>query len=142
MLPAKRAGACTAEVRGSNPLKSAQTGEWNGKLERVMVLEKGFTWNGKPYGSLSGIAKAMTGTSWNDHRFFGLRMACSDPFARAGHRVRINDTGAPPNAAFIKPIPESEVRHRCATSEDACVLASEIAVVRVERRRHDAAASP
>ena len=27
--------------------------EWNGKLERVMVLDKGFTWNGETYGSAS-----------------------------------------------------------------------------------------
>ena len=51
--------------------------EWNGALQRVMVLEKGFAWNGKTYGSLSQIAKAMTGTSWNGHRFFGLRPAKS-----------------------------------------------------------------
>jgi Protein of unknown function (DUF2924) len=49
--------------------------EWNGALQRVMVLDKGFAWNGKTYGSLSQIAKAMTGTSWNGHRFFGLRPA-------------------------------------------------------------------
>jgi hypothetical protein len=49
--------------------------EWNGALQRVMVLEKGFAWNGKTYGSLSQIAKAMTGTSWNGHQFFGLRPA-------------------------------------------------------------------
>jgi hypothetical protein len=47
--------------------------EWNGKLERVMILEKGFAWNGQTFGSLSQIAKAMTGTNWNGHRFFGLR---------------------------------------------------------------------
>jgi hypothetical protein len=47
--------------------------EWRGKLERVMVLEEGFAWNGKNFGSLSQIAKAMTGTNWNGHRFFGLR---------------------------------------------------------------------
>ncbi len=47
--------------------------EWQGKLQRVMVLEEGFAWNGKTYGSLSQIAKAMTGTNWNGHRFFGLR---------------------------------------------------------------------
>ena len=49
--------------------------EWKGKLERVMILEKGLAWNGKSYDSLSQIAKAMTGTSWNGHRFFGLRTA-------------------------------------------------------------------
>jgi len=47
--------------------------EWNGKLERVMVLEDGFAWNGQTFGSLCKIAKAMTGTNWNGHRFFGLR---------------------------------------------------------------------
>ena len=47
--------------------------EWKGQLERVMVLEEGFAWNGQTFGSLSQIAKAMTGTNWNGHRFFGLR---------------------------------------------------------------------
>jgi Protein of unknown function (DUF2924) len=47
--------------------------EWRGKLERVTVLDEGFAWNGATYRSLSQIARAMTGTSWNGHRFFGLR---------------------------------------------------------------------
>jgi hypothetical protein len=47
--------------------------EWKGRLERVMILEEGFAWNGQTFGSLSQIAKAMTGTNWNGHRFFGLR---------------------------------------------------------------------
>jgi Protein of unknown function (DUF2924) len=47
--------------------------EWNGRLERVMILEEGFAWNGLTFGSLSQIAKVMTGTKWNGHRFFGLR---------------------------------------------------------------------
>jgi hypothetical protein len=47
--------------------------EWNGRLERVMILQEGFAWNGQTFGSLSQIAKAMTGTNWNGHRFFGLR---------------------------------------------------------------------
>ena len=49
--------------------------EWKGRLERVMILEDGFAWNGQTFGSLSQIAKAMTGTNWNGHRFFGLRQA-------------------------------------------------------------------
>jgi Protein of unknown function (DUF2924) len=47
--------------------------EWKGKLERVRILEDGFAWNGQTFGSLSQVAKAMTGTNWNGHRFFGLR---------------------------------------------------------------------
>ena len=38
--------------------------EWKGRLERVMILEEGFAWNGQTFGSLSQIAKAMTGTNW------------------------------------------------------------------------------
>ena len=49
--------------------------EWKGRLERVMILEEGFAWNGQTFGSLSQIARAMTGTNWNGHRFFGLRQA-------------------------------------------------------------------
>jgi hypothetical protein len=37
-----------------------------------MVLDEGFAWNGKSFGSLSAVAKAMTGTNWNGQRFFGL----------------------------------------------------------------------
>jgi hypothetical protein len=125
---------------GANLIAGAQlVREWNGKLERVMVLEKGFTWNGKSYGSLSRIAEAMTGTNWNGHRFFGLRTARSDPFAGAGHRKRSNEARAPLDAASSVAIPNSTVRRRCATSENACVLASEIVVVRVEGRHRDAA---
>ena len=47
--------------------------ECKGKLERVMILEEGFAWNGQTYRSLSQIARVMTGTNWNGHRFFGLR---------------------------------------------------------------------
>jgi hypothetical protein len=63
------------QTRGGVGLKAGAllAREWNGKLERVMVLEHGFAWNGQTFGSLSQIAKAMTGTNWNGHRFFGLR---------------------------------------------------------------------
>jgi hypothetical protein len=47
--------------------------EWEGTLERVMVLESGFAWNGGTYEGLSKVARAITGTNWNGPRFFGLR---------------------------------------------------------------------
>src|SRR5262247_1113949 len=47
--------------------------EWNGQMQRVTVVEKGFAWRGKTYPSLSKIALAITGTRWNGPRFFGLR---------------------------------------------------------------------
>ena len=47
--------------------------EWNGRPERVRVIDEGFAWKGKTYASLSSIAFAITGTKWNGPRFFGLR---------------------------------------------------------------------
>ena len=43
----------------------------HGKTEhRVTVLDKGFEYKGKPYRSLSKIAREITGTSWNGFLFF------------------------------------------------------------------------
>ena len=49
------------------------TREWKSQTHRVMVVDKGFAWNGKIYDSLSKVAFAITGTNWNGPRFFGLR---------------------------------------------------------------------
>jgi hypothetical protein len=46
---------------------------WNRRTYRVMVMEKGFAWDGKTFSSLSEIAFEITGTRWNGPRFFGLR---------------------------------------------------------------------
>jgi hypothetical protein len=70
--PFKKRRPRTREGIGLNP-GALLVREWKGKLERVMVLDKGFAWNGRTFGSLSQVAKAITGTSWNGHRFFGLR---------------------------------------------------------------------
>jgi Protein of unknown function (DUF2924) len=66
--------------------------EWKGRLERVMILEEGFAWNGQTFGSLSQIAKTMTGTTWNGHRFFGLRQG-KTPAADAGADRRKSRNG-------------------------------------------------
>ena len=42
---------------------------WQGE-ER---LSDGFEWQGRPYKSLSAIARAITGTRWNGWTFFGLK---------------------------------------------------------------------
>ena len=47
--------------------------EWQGRLERVTVVDDGFAWNGTTYASLSAAAFGITGTKWNGHRFFGVR---------------------------------------------------------------------
>lgn len=47
--------------------------EWQGTTHHVTVVDEGFLWNGQTYRSLSGIARAITGTNWNGPRFFGMR---------------------------------------------------------------------
>ena len=54
------------------------TREWDGHLQRVMVLADGFSWNGRTYPSLSQVAFAMTGTRWSGPRFFGLDKPSSE----------------------------------------------------------------
>jgi hypothetical protein len=46
--------------------------DWHGAGHTVVVLEKGFEYDGKHWKSLSSIAKAITGAHWNGPRFFGL----------------------------------------------------------------------
>ncbi len=46
--------------------------EWSGSSHVVEVVDGGFVWNGKRYGSLSATARAITGARWSGPRFFGL----------------------------------------------------------------------
>jgi hypothetical protein len=47
--------------------------EWQGVEHVVTVTATGFEWQGRPYQSLSAIARAITGTRWNGWVFFGLK---------------------------------------------------------------------
>ena len=47
--------------------------EYQGVEHVVTVLADGFEYEGRPYRSLSAIARAITGTRWNGWTFFGLR---------------------------------------------------------------------
>jgi len=47
--------------------------EWQGVEHAVTVTRDGFEWQGRPYKSLSAIARAITGTRWNGLVFFGLK---------------------------------------------------------------------
>ena len=46
---------------------------WNGRRYEVTVIAGGFEFEGRPYRSLTAIARAITGTHWNGRAFFGLR---------------------------------------------------------------------
>lgn len=47
--------------------------EWKGVEQVVTVTADGFEWQGRPYRSLSAIARAITGTRWNGWVFFGIK---------------------------------------------------------------------
>ena len=46
---------------------------YNGNHYEVVVLDKGFMWKNTIYKSISGVAKAITGTHWNGKLFFGIK---------------------------------------------------------------------
>ena len=56
----------------SPPPGSRLVREWHGRVYTVDVLETGFLLDGKSYGSLSQVARAITGARWSGPRFFGL----------------------------------------------------------------------
>jgi hypothetical protein len=47
--------------------------EYQGVEHVVTVTRDGYEYGGRPYQSLSAIARAITGTRWNGRVFFGLR---------------------------------------------------------------------
>lgn len=47
--------------------------EWQGRMYQVTVLASGFEYDGRTYGSLTAIAREITGISWSGPRFFGLK---------------------------------------------------------------------
>ncbi len=47
--------------------------EWQGTVQTVTVTAGGYEWQGRPYQSLSAVARAITGTRWNGWIFFGLK---------------------------------------------------------------------
>jgi len=46
--------------------------EWNGVSYAVTVTATGFLYDGKPFASLTAVARAITGTHWNGPHFFRL----------------------------------------------------------------------
>src|SRR5215218_8969087 len=85
--------AAVAEPRIKPGTKLIRT--WKKATHEVMVLNDEFAWNGERYTSLSTIAKAITGTSWNGWTFFGIKRAA----ARTTHDIR---------GKFKRPAPERD----------------------------------
>src|SRR5271155_5887111 len=59
--------------------------EYRGVRHTVTIVPNGVVWQEQTYLSLSTVARAITGTSWNGPRFFGLRaQRAADGAAGAG----------------------------------------------------------
>ena len=68
----------SAGGRASRPTSRLKVGtrlirEWKGQTYVVSVLEDGVEYRDKRYGSLSEVARAITGTRWSGPAFFGLK---------------------------------------------------------------------
>ena len=60
------------------PLRRLEAGavlirEWGGVKYKVVVLENGFSFRSQRYGSLSAVARQITGSHWSGPLFFGLK---------------------------------------------------------------------
>ncbi|MEM7227162.1 MAG: DUF2924 domain-containing protein [Pseudomonadota bacterium] len=67
-LPPAAASNAARPVPGTRLIR-----DWQGARHEVHVTEQGYLWRGRTYGSLSGVAKAITGVQRNGPAFFGLR---------------------------------------------------------------------
>jgi hypothetical protein len=78
-LPAK--GEKSARRRtGDRPIAGTRLiREWKGAEHVVTVRDQDFEYAGRPFKSLSAVARAITGTRWNGLVFFGLKSQRSRP---------------------------------------------------------------
>lgn len=69
------AGTTTRQDRGRKVVPgTVLVREYDGAEHRVVAnLDGTCEYAGKTYSSLSAVARVITGTRWNGHRFFGLR---------------------------------------------------------------------
>jgi|SRR5690349_5783529 len=66
--PKRRSSLETRPIAGTRLIR-----EWRGVEHCVTVRDDDFEYRGKPYKSLSAIARQITGTRWNGLIFFGLK---------------------------------------------------------------------
>lgn len=55
------------------PVGSSIIREWHGVRHEVTITEAGFSYRGEPFGSLSQVARKITGVKWNGPVFFGVK---------------------------------------------------------------------
>ena len=66
--PRRRSSLDTRPIAGTRLIR-----EWKGVEHSVTVRQEDFEYQGRPYKSLSAIARNITGTRWNGLVFFGLK---------------------------------------------------------------------
>lgn len=70
---------CHKKLKGGTLNKKLSPGtklirQWKDVSYQVTVTDNDFVHDGKPYRSLSAIAKVITGTNWNGYVFFGVKL--------------------------------------------------------------------
>jgi hypothetical protein len=71
-LPAK--GKTGKRPAGDRPISGTRLiRDWKGVEHQVTVRDADFEYQGRPYKSLSAVARTITGTRWNGLVFFGLK---------------------------------------------------------------------
>jgi hypothetical protein len=73
-IPKRRTALQDRPIAGTRLLR-----EWQGVEHSVTVRHNDFEYQGRPYKSLSAIAKHITGTNWNGLVFFGLKNTKAKP---------------------------------------------------------------
>ena len=69
----KRSNGRASRTTRTNQAGTRLIRDWQGQTHEVTILEKGYSWQGKPYRSLSRIAREITGSRWSGPRFFGFK---------------------------------------------------------------------
>ena len=69
----RRLRRSSAPRTANPPTGTRLTREYQGVLYEVEILDDGVAYAGRDYGSLSEVARLITGVRWNGPRFFGLR---------------------------------------------------------------------
>src|SRR4051794_27847224 len=67
-ITVRKAPADSRPIAGTQLIR-----DWQGTEHRVTVRVDDFEYQGRPFGSLSAVARAITGTRWNGPVFFGLK---------------------------------------------------------------------
>lgn len=73
---AKNKALASADIKKAKQFSISQgtklLREFRGEKHEVLTLERGFSYKGQYYKSLSAIANEITGTRWNGKKFFGV----------------------------------------------------------------------